>query len=282
MEIHPVGQRVSKWGEGPLWWKGRLIYVDIEGRCVVAFDPSTGSEMTWDVGQRVGTVVPRENGGFVIAGDRGFFFLDDSTGELTPIADPESEQPNNRFNDGKCSPDGFFFAGSISLIKKTGEAALYRLSPEGQVTLAHSGVTNSNGLAWSADAKTLYYIDTPTKCVLAFTYSDGKISSPREVISTREIAASPDGMTIDAEGNLWIAFCHGACVRCYDPATGMELRQIDLPCLETTACTFGGEDLQDLYVTTGIHASEVEELAGRVFVIKGLGTRGTPAFSFKG
>ena len=89
-------------------------------------------------------------------------------------------------------------------------------------------------------------------------------------------------MAIDSEGHLWIAFCHGACVICYDPETGDEVREIELPCLETTACAFGGEDLADLYVTTGVHKSEVEELAGRLLVIKGLGVKGLPAHSFGG
>ena len=89
-------------------------------------------------------------------------------------------------------------------------------------------------------------------------------------------------MTLDAEGNLWIAFCHGGCVACFSPATGEELRRIELPCLETTACAFGGPDLADLYVTTGVHKSVVEEHAGRLFVIRGLGVAGLPANAFAG
>ena len=283
IEIEAIGNIHSQWGEGPVWWQGALYYVDIEGHRVHRFDPADGSERSWDVGERVGTVVPRESGGLVIAGDRGISLLDTETGVLTHVADPEQDLPDNRFNDGKCSPDGRFFAGTISLVKKTGDAKLYRLDPDLTLHEAFGPVTNSNGIAWSADGKTVFYIDTPRKEVLAFDYEiDGHLRNLRSVVSTAHLDSSPDGMTIDADGNLWIAFCHGACVACFDPQNGAELRRIELPCLETTACAFGGPELADLYVTTGVHKSVVEENAGRLFVIRGLGVKGLPANAFAG
>jgi len=282
VRIEPVGHIRSQWGEGPVWWRDALYYVDIEGRLVHRYNPADGSEKSWDAGQRVGTVVPRASGGLVIAGDHGFSFLDEPGGALTPIADPEADIPDNRFNDGKCSPDGRFFAGTISLAKKTGAARLYRLDPDLSVHEAFGPVTNSNGIIWSADDKTCYYIDTPRKEVLAFDYEHGLLRDPRPVIRTGHIEASPDGMTIDANGHLWIAFCHGGCVSCFNPQTGDELHRIALPCLETTACAFGGPDLTDLFVTTGIHKTAVEEHAGRLFVIRGLKIKGLPAHAFAG
>ena len=282
LNIEPVGNVRCQWGEGPIWWQEALYFVDIEGHRVHRYDPADGSEKSWDVGQRVGTVVPRESGGLVIAGDHGLLFLDEETGHLTAIADPEADKPDNRFNDGKCSPDGRFFAGTISLVKKTGDARLYRLDPDLTLHEAFGPVTNSNGIVWSADGKTVYYIDTPRKEVLAFDYEDGHLRNLRSVVSTAHFDASPDGMTLDAEGNLWIAFCHGGCVVSFDPATGEELRRIELPCLETTACTFGGPDLADLYVTTGVHKTIVEAQAGRLFVIRGLGVKGLAANAFAG
>lgn len=278
----PVGRTRCQWGEGPIWWQGALYYVDIEGKRVHRFDPADGSEQSWDVGQRVGTVVPRESGGLLIAGDHGLAFLDPETGTLTPIADPEADKPDNRFNDGKCSPDGRFFAGTISLAKKTGDAKLYRLDPDLTLHEAFGPVTNSNGIVWSADGKTVYYIDTPRREVLAFDYEDGHLRNLRSAFSTGHIEASPDGMTIDSNGNLWIAFCHGGCVSCFDPANGNELHRIPIPCLETTACAFGGPDLADLFVTTGVHKTAKEEHAGRLFVIRGLKARGLPANAFGG
>ncbi len=282
LTIEPVGNVRSQWGEGPIWWEGALYYVDIEGRKVHRFDPASGEEREWDAGQRVGTVVPRQSGGLVIAGDHGFFLLDEESGELTPVGDPEQDKPDNRFNDGKCAPDGRFFAGTISLVKKTGDARLYRLDPDWTVHEAFGPVTNSNGIVWSGDGKTVFYIDTPRREVLAFDYEDGHLRNMRTAVATGHIDASPDGMAIDADGNLWVAFCHGACVACFDPATGTELRRVELPCLETTACAFGGEGLEDLYVTTGIHKTEKEEHAGKLFVVRGLGVKGAPADAFAG
>ena len=282
LSIEPVGNIRCQWGEGPIWWQGALYFVDIEGHRVHRFDPADASEKSWDVGQRVGTVVPRESGGLVIAGDHGLLFLDEETGHLTAIADPETDKPDNRFNDGKCSPDGRFFAGTISLVKKTGDAKLYRLDPDLTLHEAFGPVTNSNGIVWSTDGKTVFYIDTPRQEVLAFDYENGHLRNLRSVVSTAHLDSSPDGMAIDAEGNLWIAFCHGACVVSFDPETGEELRRIELPCLETTACAFGGPDLADLYVTTGVHKSVVEKHAGRLFVIRGLGVKGLAANAFAG
>lgn len=284
IEIEPLGNIRSQWGEGPIWWNRVLYYVDIEGHAVHRYDPADASEKTWNVGQRVGTVVPRSHGGLVIAGDHGISFLDEATGQLTPIADPEASLPENRFNDGKCSPDGRFFAGTISLTKKTGTAKLYRLDADLSIHEAFGPVTNSNGIAWSADGRTCYYIDTPRREVLAFAYSQetGALDQPRSVIDTRHIEASPDGMTIDSDGNLWVAFCHGACVVCFDPSSGNELQRVNFPCLETTACAFGGPDLSELYVTTGVHKTVKEEHAGRLFVVRGLNARGVMSQAFCG
>ena len=283
----PVDDQVSRWGEGPIWHDGKLWYVDIEGHSVNCLHRNEKGTVLrhdrHDVGERVGTVVPRRSGGLVIAGDHGFSFFDPATGLKTPIADPEAELPDNRFNDGKCDPAGRFWAGTISLIKKTGSARLYCLEPDLRIREAFGPVTNSNGIAWSADGRHMFYIDTPTKQVLRFDFEvgSGAISNPTPVIDTADFDASPDGMAIDENDQLWIAFCHGGCVRCYDPANGKQLAEIEVPALETTACAFGGGDLGDLYITTGIHKSVEEELAGRVFVTRP-GVRGQRTFAFAG
>lgn len=271
-----------QWGEGPLWWDNALYFVDIEGRAIHRHDPESGQVRTWNAGQRVGFIAPRKSGGFVVGGDNGLFFFEEATGVFTAIADPEEDRPDNRFNDGKCAPDGRLFAGTISLVRRTGDARLYRLDTDLRVSEAFGPVTTSNGLAWSADGRTLYYIDTPRRSVLVFDYADGVLENGKIAFSTGHIDASPDGMCMDEEGNLWIAFCHGGCVCCFDPATGNEIHRIALPCLETTSCVFGGPDFADLYVTTGIHKTAKEEHAGHVFVIRGLGVKGFPAHAFGG
>lgn len=285
--IDIAGSYRAKWGEGPIWWNDKLLYVDIENHTIIEFDPATGNESCHCVRDsvgRVGTVVPRAQGGLVIAGDQGIHFLDPASGETKAVADPEADMPDNRFNDGKCSPDGRFFAGTISLTKTIGSASLYRLDPDLTLHTAYRQVTNSNGIIWSHDGGTCYYIDTPRQEVIAFDYSanTGTLSSERVAFSTSHISASPDGMTIDADGNLWIAFCHGACVICYQAETGKQLHRVELPCLETTACAFGGKNLDELYVTTGIHKDIEEEDAGHLLCIKGLGVTGVPASAFRG
>lgn len=278
-----ITQVRCRWGEGPLWWQDALYFVDIEGHAIHRYDPASEEVITWDAGQRVGFIAPRLCGGFVVGGDNGLYFFDEVNGSFVPIADPEPDKADNRFNDGKCAPDGRLFAGTISLAKRKGDACLYRLDVDSSLHEAYGPVTNSNGMAWSGDGRTLYYIDTPRQEVMVFEYGeDGVLRNPRAAFSTAHIDASPDGMCIDEQGNLWIAFCHGGCVCCFDPETGDELHRLALPCLETTSCTFGGPDFSDLYVTTGVHKTAKEEHAGRVFVIRGLGVRGRAADAFAG
>ena len=214
--ITTIGTQVSKWGEGPIWWHDHLYYVDIEGHTLIRLDPETGEEIIWQMGERIGTVVPRACGGYVYAGDSGIQTFDPETGDKRELADPESaKRSTNRFNDGKCDPAGRLWAGTISTVKNTGDAALYMLDTDGSLSVKLDKVTNSNGICWSADAKTMYYIDTPTQQISAYDFDNetGEISNGRTAIDTcaKGFASSPDGMTIDADGNLWVAFCHGGC-----------------------------------------------------------------------
>lgn len=286
--VNTIGKTVSQWGEGPIWWNDQLYYVDIEGHKLCRLDTESGDELSWDIGERIGTVVPTENPDVVLyAGDSGFLNFNLRTGEKTPLADPEAAlRGKNRFNDGKCDPAGRCWAGTISTIKDEGTANLYCLDTDGTCSLKIPGLTNSNGICWSADAETMYHIDTPTQKVRAYDYvlADGRIGNPRIAVDTAAhgYASSPDGMTIDTDGMLWVAFCHGGCVVRFDPTRDKELLRIDLPCIETTACTFGGAHLDRLFVTTGIKPGLDEPEAGQVFVIDGLGVRGRPAYAFKG
>jgi len=287
ISIKPIGSRVSKWGEGPIFWNDHLLYVDIEGHALISLDPKTETEKVWEIGERIGTVVPRQSGGFVCAGDSGIYSFDPVTGDKKSMADPESDKrSDNRFNDGKCDPSGRFWAGTISTVKKTGDANLYMLDVNGDLSLKVPGVTNSNGICWNAKADRMYYIDTPTKEIWAFPFNNqlSELGEKQVVFNTEDagLDGSPDGMTIDADGMLWVAMCHGGAVLRIDPHNGSLLQKIDFPCVETTACAFGGDKLERLFVTTGIHKSIEEENAGRVFVVDGLGVVGTKAFSFAG
>lgn len=284
MKPLPLPTRVSRWGEGPVWWRGKLYYVDIEGAALVAFDPRTGTEKLWQVDQRIGFALPCRSGRWIWGGDHGLFFLDLDSGVSSPITDPEAGIPDNRFNDAGISPDGRLFAGTISLKKMTGSACLYRLDPDLSCHIAYPGVTNSNGIAWTADGHSCYYIDTPSHNLYQFDYlpGSGLLTNCRTLLNTKGIFAGvPDGMTIDAEGKLWIAFCHGSSVIRWDPTRQALLTKIDFPVSETTSLCFGGTELKELYVTTGLNAKLSEAHAGKVFVIKDTGTRGLPQIAFR-
>jgi sugar lactone lactonase YvrE len=283
LKIDIVGARASLWGEGPVWWQNHLWYVDIEGKGVIRVHPESEVETFWNTGERTGFLVPRSSVGWIIGGDNGLSFFNDQNGVVTPITNPEPDKTNNRFNDGKCDAQGRLWAGTISLAKITGDARLYRMTPDLALTTVHQPVTNSNGLAWSPDQRWFYYIDTPTRRVLRFTFDAevGTISDPTTLIETNDTDSSPDGMTIDEEGHLWIAFCHGGMVRRYHHGDARILSEIHLPCVETTSVTFGGPNLDLLFITTGRHKTLVEPEAGRLFVCRP-GVKGLPTNTFQG
>jgi len=277
-------------GEGAVWDARRqvLYWVDIEAGRLHEFDPATGGNRTFELGQRVGAVVPRARGGVMLAMERGFASLDLGSGAIRFWADPEAHLPSNRFNDGKCDPQGRFWAGTISLDRQPGAAGLYCLEPDGTVRTMLRGVTNSNGIAWSLDHDTMYYIDTPTLQVTAFDYDPrtGNITRPRPVVTIPPDSGKPDGMTIDAQGMLWIALWDGGCVTRWDPRTGRLLERVAVPARRVTSCAFGGPDLGDLYITTarvGLTERELAEQpgAGGLFRVRP-GVRGVPAFEFQG
>lgn len=275
----PLGTRAHAWGESPVWWENALWQVDIEGQALVRLSPDTGDEHLWHMQSRIGFALPCRNGHWIWGGDRGLYTFDPARGTHQHIADPEPHKPHNRFNDAAVSPDGRLFAGTIALDKTPGNAALYRLEPDHTLRTVYPAATNSNGIAWSPDGRTCHYIDTPTRQVLRFHYdpATGDLSNPETSIDTAPVIdASPDGMCADRDGGLWIAFCHGGCVIRFDPATGQPDRHLDLPCRETTACCFGGPDLRDLYVTTGLPDDHPEPLAGHTFVFRNLDRQGIP------
>ncbi len=274
-------------GEGALWEarRGRLLWVDILGKSLHLFDPDAGVDRALDVGQFIGTVVPRRSGGLVVALYDGLAALDPETGQLTFLADPEADRPDNRFNDGKCDPAGRFWAGTMSMKREAGAAGLYVLETDGTVRRALTGVTTSNGLAWSADARTLYYIDTRLKRVDAFDYdlAAGSIANRRPVIRIPEADGRPDGMTIDAEDMLWVAHWEGGRVTRWDPASGALLQTIRVPVARVTSCAFGGPALDTLYITTARPDSPdpAQPHAGGLFAARP-GVRGVPAFAYGG
>ena len=190
-------------GEGAIWNAAlqRLHWVDITGRVVFTYDPVTGENRAHDVGQMVGTVVPRAAGGVMLALHGGFAGLDLATGQVTLLPRPPEHDPAAaRFNDGKCDPAGRFWAGTMSLVKGMPLGRLYRLDPDGSLRVMLRDARTSNGIAWSLDRRTMYYIDTPLMRVDAFDYDDatGAIAGRRAVITIPPGIGRPDGSTLDA------------------------------------------------------------------------------------
>ncbi|HUF63149.1 MAG TPA: SMP-30/gluconolactonase/LRE family protein [Verrucomicrobiales bacterium] len=288
--VECVAQPQARLGEGPCWHAGEgvLYWVDILGPCVRRFDPRTGEDMpVARFEERVGAVVPRTQGGFLVALENGMAFLDLPSGRLERLP-PVDPRPTTRFNDGKCDPQGRFWAGTMDLGEKDPIGALYRIDPDGAAHCMTEGVAISNGLAWSADSRTLYYIDSPTRTVRAYDFNPetGAISAPRAALRLGEGDGFPDGMTIDAEGKLWVAQWGGACVSRWDPDTAERLARIEVPAPHTTSCCFGGPDFGDLYITSARVDLDEETLArfplsGSLFRVRP-GVCGGPSHTFTG
>lgn len=277
-------------GEGPCWHapSGKLYWVDIEGRTLHVHDPAGEPDLVYEMGLRVGAAVPRASGGLVLATEHGFQAFDLQSRVLTPLADPEGHLPDNRFNDGKCDPRGRFWAGTMSLVRRPRAASLYVLETDGSVRRVLDGVTTSNGLGWSLDHRTMYYIDTPTLEVAAFDYDEeqGTIAGRRAVVRFPEGVGRPDGMTVDAEGMLWVAHWAGGRVSRWDPRDGRMLDEVRMPATNTSCCVFGGPKLDRLYLTTARHKLDEATLArephaGSLFVIEP-GVCGLPSFEYGG
>ncbi|PEA53883.1 SMP-30/gluconolaconase/LRE domain protein [Bacillus pseudomycoides] len=228
----------------------------------------------------VGSVVPSESGEMILALENGFYFLNPDTEELQAICDPESHLQENRFNDGKFDPAGRFWAGTTEGVGIDGKGALYCLDTDLTVKKKVEHVSTSNGLAWSPDHMYMYFIDTPTRKVVRFDYDicTGHIESLQDVVVIQKEEGLPDGMTIDEEGMLWIAHWGGSKVSRWNPMNGEQLLSIPIPVLNVTSCTFGGSDLNELYITTAkMHTPDAN--AGGVFRIK-TNVRGCPTYRF--
>ena len=276
-------------GESALWnpETARLCWVDIEGRALHVFDPATGQDRHYPTGERIGAVVPMRNGHALVALQTGIHGIDLNTGRLTRRVDPVTDE-YLRFNDGKCDPAGRFWVGTFDLMQRAHAGTLYRFDPDGRTHVMLRGITNSNGLAWSLDKTTMYYIDTPTLVVQAFDYDDatGNIANPRVVIRIPQGSGGPDGMTIDAEGKLWVALWGAGRVHRYDPATGALLQVVSVAAPFTSSCAFGGPGLKTLFITTarsGLMPQQLQEypLSGNLFAVEP-GVAGVPAFFFGG
>ncbi|MGC8612581.1 MAG: SMP-30/gluconolactonase/LRE family protein, partial [Athalassotoga sp.] len=258
------------------------------GKKAHIYDPVTKTDKAIEVGQYIGSIVPRKSGGAVVAMHHGLYFLNTNDEKLTFISDPEESKVENRFNDGKCDAFGRFLVGTMHFEEKEPTGSLYCLEIDHSIKTMLGDVTISNGIAWSPDNRTMYYIDSPTKRVDAFDYDieSGSISNRRTVIKIPDNSGVPDGMTSDSEGMLWIAHWGGWQVSRWDPRTGKQIDVIHVPAEMVSSCVFGGTSLDELYITTakrGLRGKDLKKQpdAGGIFRIK-VNVKGMPTYKYAG
>jgi sugar lactone lactonase YvrE len=269
-------------GEGPVWsesWGG-LRFVDMLAGDVMSL-AADGTVGRRHVGSVAAVVRPRSGGGAVIAVERGFV-LEDADGGVTEL--PELWNGTDvRMNEGGCDPDGRFYCGSMAYEATPGGGSVYRLDPDGSVRTVLEGVTISNGLEWSPDGSLAYYNDTPTGEVSVFDYDrESGLVNRRTFVAIDSEAGRPDGLTVDSEGGVWVALYDGGAVHRYTPNGALDA-VIEVPARQTTACTLGGPDLDQLYITTsrqGIEPGD-DPLAGSLFRV-GVGVKGLPVRPYAG
>jgi sugar lactone lactonase YvrE len=275
-------------GEGPVWddRAGCLWWVDILGGSIHRTDPAIGRDEVFPIGRMPGAVGLRESGGLVAAVQDGFGALDPG-GRFEMLVPVDADDPTMRMNDGRVDAAGRFWAGTTDMDHRPRMGTLYRLDPGRQAHPMLRDVTISNGLDWSLDNRTMYYIDTPTRRIDAFSFDlpEGTIADRRPAVAIREGAGSPDGMTLDSEGYLWVALWGGWAVERYAPDGRLD-RRVEVPAEQASSCTFGGPDLDLLFITTARKGFPPggrpdQPHAGSLFVCRP-GPRGRPAFRFAG
>ena len=282
MRAEQVTEAVAYHGEGPVWserWGG-LRWVDMFAGDVLSL-AADGKIAREHVGDLAAAVRPRRGGGAVLGVERGFALQDrDGTVEALPEL---WDDPNLRMNEGGCDPEGRFYCGSMAYDKQPGAGALYRLDPDGSVTVVLDGLTVSNGLEWSPDGSRAYYNDTDTYRTDVFEYDDESgLTGRRPFVEIPADVGRPDGLTVDGEGGVWVAINRGGAVHRYTPEGHLDT-VVEVPARKVTACTFGGQQLDQLFITTSREDLEPGEdpLAGSVFRADP-GIRGLPAREFAG
>ncbi|WP_432157973.1 SMP-30/gluconolactonase/LRE family protein [Streptomyces sp. bgisy153] len=277
--VYEVAVRAeAELGEGPTWdpVRGRLLWLDILGARVHTYDPVTGRRTVRTTDQHVGAVKPGADGGLVLNLRDGVALLgpDDSLRWLhhEPV-------PGRRANDAAVAPDGALWAGTMRYDEAPGGGTLSRLTADGTVETVLDDVAVSNGIGWSPDGRLMYYIDSPTRRVDVFDHDGGRVANRRPFVEVETGEGFPDGLTVDADGCVWVALWDGGAVRRYTPGGALD-RVIELPTPRVTACAFGGPGLTDLYVTTArVGLGAPHPVAGSLLVVPGAG-RGVaqPAF----
>ncbi|WP_116451973.1 SMP-30/gluconolactonase/LRE family protein [Blastococcus litoris] len=281
MRAEQVTDAVAFHGEGPVWWPdgSGLRCVDMLAGDVLTL-AADGTVRRVHVGDVAAVVRPRAGGGAVIAVERGFA-LQDADGAVTTL-DPVWTDPGVRMNEGGCDPDGRLWCGSMAYDQTPGAAAMHRLDPDGTVRRVFGDLTVSNGLEWSPDGSLAYFADTATHRIDVLDYDRDAGLTGRRPFVTFGDDGNPDGLTVDADGGVWVALHGAGAVHRYDSSGRLDA-VVEVPTPQTTACTLGGPGLDQLYVTTsrqGMSPGD-DPLAGAVFRAD-VGVRGRPVRAFAG
>ncbi|MEM8757791.1 MAG: SMP-30/gluconolactonase/LRE family protein [Planctomycetota bacterium] len=271
-------------GEGPIWHAGTLWFVDIEANTLSRLD---GDERAiFDAGQRIGFAVPTARGDWIVGLQHGLARWTPGQNQPAVFHDPEPDRPDNRFNDGKADPAGRLFAGTLKMPCDQPVASLYRINHDCSTDTIATGLTISNGLAWDARRRAMYHTDTPTQRITRYDWdpATSAATNPRTLIELDPSLGSPDGMTIDTAGRLYVAMWGGGRVLVIDPTTASVAAAIAVDAPHVTSCCFGGPDLDTLYITSARIGLTDEQLAahprsGDIFAAA-IGLRGLPADTF--
>lgn len=272
VEAIPILEERADVGEGPVWDEQEdvLWWIDWSHGVVYRSDVAARTSTAFRVGEAVAAVAPTSNGCVALALGHGFAELEPTSGHLRELAPAEPGDVQSRMCDGKCDTSGRFWAGTMALDERSPIGALFVLETDGQVRRVLDNVVISNGLCWSGDDRSFYYVDTATGRIDEFDFdlTRGQISNRRPVVAIPSDHGSPDGLTIDVDGYLWVALWDGWQVRRYSPAGELDT-VIELPVARPTCCALGGADLRDLFITTAMPDGAVERrtqaLAGTVF-----------------
>ena len=273
--------RITHHGEGAIWDAADnvLHFVDMTAGDLLS-RTNEGEITRRHMGKVAAVWRPRTGGGGVVGVERGFALID-KDGSQTTLPDVFTD-PKIRMNDGTCDPQGRFYCGTMAYDETPGAGTVYRLDPDGAVATVLRDVTISNGMVFALDGQSAYYIDTPTHQVVEFDFdaTAGTLHDPRPVIAVPD--ASPDGMTIDAEGQLWVAQWGGGAVHGYSP-DGRLIDVIEVAATQVSCCGFGGPDLATLFITTSRQGLGEDEQpgAGALFAATP-GVRGVPVLPYGG
>jgi sugar lactone lactonase YvrE len=282
LHVEQVTDPVAYHGEGPVWserWGG-LRWVDMLAGDVLSL-ADDGRIGRRHVGSVAAALRPRSRSGAVIGVERGFA-LESADGAITHLDELWTDD-SVRMNDGGCDPDGRFYCGSVAHDQRPGAASLYRLDGDLSVQVVLEGVTVSNGLEWSPDGSLAYFNDTATYQTSVFDYdTDAGLTNRRVFVDLSDEEKRPDGLTVDEQGGVWVALSNGGAARRYAPDGALD-EVVEVPARKVTACTFGGPDLDQLFITTsreGLDPGD-DPLAGSLFRAA-VGVSGLPVREFAG